>query len=48
MRGHGFRDGVIAAVKADTLSLVAYEVGMFGVTNAFAKLATPIEPTDSA
>ncbi|WP_250537390.1 DUF4396 domain-containing protein [Caballeronia sp. AZ10_KS36] len=48
MRGLGFRDGVIAAVKADTLSLVAYEVGMFGVMIAFAKLATPLKPTDSA
>ncbi|WP_250537000.1 DUF4396 domain-containing protein [Caballeronia sp. AZ10_KS36] len=48
MRGLGLRDGVIAAVKADTLSLVAYEVGMFGVMIAFAKLATPLEPTDSA
>lgn len=29
MRGLGLRDGLIAAVKADTLSLAAYEVGMF-------------------
>lgn len=48
MRGLGLRDGVIAAVKADTLSLVAYEVGMFGVMIAFAKLAPPLKPTDLA
>ncbi|MFN8122840.1 MAG: DUF4396 domain-containing protein [Thermoleophilia bacterium] len=29
MRGLGFRDGVMAALKADTLSLLAFEVGMF-------------------
>ncbi len=29
MRGLGFREGVWAAVKADTFSLIAYEVGMF-------------------
>lgn len=29
MRGLGLKDGLVAAVKADTLSLVAYEVGMF-------------------
>jgi hypothetical protein len=48
MRGLGLRAGVIAAVKADTLSLVAYEVGMFGVMVAFAKLASPLKPTDLA
>jgi hypothetical protein len=29
MRGLGLRDGLVAAIKADTLSLVAYEIGMF-------------------
>ena len=29
MRGLGFRAGLVAAVKADTLSLIAYEIGMF-------------------
>jgi hypothetical protein len=29
MRGLGFREGMIAAIKIDTLSLIAYEVGMF-------------------
>jgi Domain of unknown function (DUF4396) len=30
MRGLGLWDGVIAAVKADTLSLTAWQVGMYG------------------
>ena len=30
MRGLGFKDGIIAALKADTLSLLAFEVGVFG------------------
>lgn len=30
MRGLGMRDGIIAALKADTLSLTAFEIGMFG------------------
>jgi hypothetical protein len=30
MRGLGVREGVIAALKADTLSLTAFEVGLFG------------------
>ena len=30
MRGLSFRAGIVAAVKADTLSLIAYEFGMFG------------------
>jgi hypothetical protein len=30
MRGLGLRDGLQAAVKADTLSLVAFELGLFG------------------
>ena len=29
MRGLGLRDGLVAALKADTLSLVAFEVGLF-------------------
>lgn len=29
MRGLGFRNGIIAAAKADTLSLITYEIGMF-------------------
>lgn len=30
MRGLGLKDGIIAALKADTLSLLAFEVGVFG------------------
>jgi len=30
MRGLGFRDGLMAALKADTLSLTFFEVGLFG------------------
>lgn len=42
MRGLGLRAGLVQAIKADTLSLVAYEVGMFVVmwitSHAFAGL----------
>jgi hypothetical protein len=31
MRNLGLRDGLIAAAKADTISLVAFEVGMFAI-----------------
>lgn len=30
MRGLGLRGGIVAALKADTLSLTAFEVGLFG------------------
>lgn len=30
MRGLGVREGIIAALKADTLSLTAFEIGLFG------------------
>jgi hypothetical protein len=30
MRGLGLRDGLIAALKADALSLIAFEIGLFG------------------
>lgn len=30
MRGLGVREGLIAAIKADTISIVAFEVGLFG------------------
>ena len=30
MRGLGLRDGIVAALKADTLSLTAWQVGMYG------------------
>ncbi|HEX6917212.1 MAG TPA: DUF4396 domain-containing protein [Phycicoccus sp.] len=31
MQGLGLRDGLVAALKADTLSLVAWQVGMYGL-----------------
>jgi hypothetical protein len=31
MQGLGLRDGLIAAIKADTLSLTAWQVGMYGM-----------------
>jgi hypothetical protein len=31
MRGLGPRDGIVAALKADTLSLTAWQVGMYGL-----------------
>lgn len=46
MRGLDLRAGIIAAIKADTLSLLAYEIGMFGAMIAFAELASPLDPTD--
>lgn len=30
MKGLGLKDGLIAAVKADTVSIVAFEIGLFG------------------
>lgn len=30
MRGLGLRDGIVAALKADTLSLTFFEIGLFG------------------
>jgi hypothetical protein len=30
MRNLGVRDGLVAALKADTLSLIAFEIGLFG------------------
>jgi hypothetical protein len=45
MRGLGFADGMRAAIKADTLSLVAYEVGMFAWMGITQKLLFPgLEP----
>ena len=31
MRGLSFRDGIVAAVKADTFSLTAWQIGMYGL-----------------
>ena len=45
MRGLGFREGLWAAVKADTLSLTACEIGMFAWMAVTQKLLFPgLEP----
>ena len=45
MRDLGLADGVRAAVKADTLSLIAYEIGMFAWMGVSQKLLFPgLEP----
>jgi Domain of unknown function (DUF4396) len=46
MRGLGFRAGVAAAVKADTFSLIAYEVGMFAFMIYRAHGWPALQPTD--
>ena len=46
MRGLGLRDGLWAAMKADTLSLAAYEIGMFAWMAVTQKVLFPgLEPT---
>jgi hypothetical protein len=45
MRGLGVREGVAAAIKVDTLSLLAYEVGMFAAMGARAALYPGLPPT---
>ncbi len=50
MRGLGLRDGVVAALKADTLSLIAFEVGLFAwmifvQIVAFPEHLVPTDPT---
>ncbi|WP_231996859.1 DUF4396 domain-containing protein [Mycobacterium scrofulaceum] len=44
MRGMGFRDGIVAAAKADVLSLTAFEVGLFGWMAVMAFVLFPTEP----
>ncbi|HWE38329.1 MAG TPA: DUF4396 domain-containing protein [Isosphaeraceae bacterium] len=46
MRDLGVGEGLVAAAKADTVSLVAFEVGMFAfmALNHFVFFATPPEP----
>lgn len=49
IRGLGLADGIYAAVKADTLSLVAYEIGMFAWMGIVQKLLFPgLEPVNWA
>lgn len=45
MRGLGPRAGLIAAIRIDTLSLLAYEVGMFAAMAARAALYPALAPT---
>ncbi|HEX3881138.1 MAG TPA: DUF4396 domain-containing protein [Stellaceae bacterium] len=45
MRGLGLGEGLVAAIKADTLSLVAYEVGMFAWMGLRTWLYPELEPT---
>ena len=49
MRKLGVKDGLIAAVKADTISLVAFEVGMFGwmALDRLALFEVPAEPNSA-
>ena len=46
MRKLGVRDGIVAALKADTISLVAFEVGMFAfmAVNRLLLFESPPEP----
>jgi hypothetical protein len=46
MQGLGVRDGLVQAVKIDTLSLLAYEIGMFGFMGVRAWLFPHVMPTD--
>ena len=48
MRGLGLREGVIAAIKIDTLSLLAYEVGMFAWMGFGSWLYPDLRPTSWA
>jgi hypothetical protein len=45
MQKLGLREGVMAAIKIDTLSLLAYEIGMFMVMGARTWLYPHLEPT---
>lgn len=46
MRGLGLRDGLVAAVKADTLSLLAWQAGMIGTMAAIRFGITALQPDD--
>jgi hypothetical protein len=46
MRGLSFRAGIVAAVKADTFSLIAYEIGMFAWMIYRAHAWPAMQPTD--
>ena len=46
MRGLSFRAGLVAAIKADTFSLIAYEIGMFAWMIYRAHAWPAMAPTD--
>ncbi|HWD57244.1 MAG TPA: DUF4396 domain-containing protein [Stellaceae bacterium] len=46
MQGLGLRDGLIAAIKVDTLSLLAYEIGMFAWMGFRSWLYPNLQPAD--
>lgn len=46
MRGLSLRAGVVAAVKADTASVISYEIGMFAVMIYGAQAWPGMRPTD--
>nr|WP_244195544.1 DUF4396 domain-containing protein [Caballeronia arationis] len=46
MRGLRLRDGLVTAAKIDTLSLVAYEVGMFAWMALRTANYPDLQPTD--
>jgi Domain of unknown function (DUF4396) len=48
MRGLSLKDGLVAAVKIDTLSLVAYEIGMFAVMGVRVLVLPGLAPTNLA
>ncbi|MFM0239196.1 DUF4396 domain-containing protein [Paraburkholderia phytofirmans] len=48
MRGLNLMDGIVTAVKIDTLSLVAYEIGMFAWMTFRVTLYPDLQPTDWA
>ena len=46
MRGLGIREGIFAAIKIDTLSLTAYEIGMFAWMAYRATVYPDLKPTN--
>lgn len=44
MRGLGVKDGIIAALKADTLSLISWQVGMYGLMAIVQFAIAKVEP----
>ena len=45
MQGLGLRDGLVVAVKIDTLSLLAYQIGMFAMMAVSSVLFPALRPT---